>query len=72
MIGLKKTIDMKIGDKISFRYKGNRKVKGIINALYSKVLTLTLETDYIGRNVEWFEGEEKDFNISEMKKIANY
>ncbi len=24
-------------------------------------------TDYIGKNDEWFKGEEKQFNISEIK-----
>lgn len=58
-------------DRISFTYKGGRKVIGTVTGVFreSKKITLDLETDYIGRNVEWYAGENKAFNINEMKEI---
>lgn len=60
---------MKIGDRIQFVYKGGRKVIGIIEQIRNKIVIVKLETDYIGKNDEWFEGELKEFNINEMKKV---
>jgi hypothetical protein len=61
---------LSISDIINFTYKGGRKVKGQVLAIYYKPkgILLKLHTDYIGKNDEWFAGEEKYFNISEMKK----
>ena len=58
-----------VGDTISFTYKGGRRVKGEILYVDPKVISLKLHTDYIGKNVEWFSGETKHFNVAEMKKI---
>lgn len=57
------------GKIISFTYKGGRKVKGKINRADSKTIVVTLLTDYIGKNEEWYSGELKAFNIKEMKNI---
>lgn len=34
-----------------------------------KGVLLKLMSDYIGKNVEWFSGENKYFNKAEMKKV---
>ena len=66
---------MNAGDKIYFTYKGGRRVGGLVTNImistYSKMTTIIvkLETDYIGKNDEWYEGEQKAFNLSEMKHI---
>ena len=58
-----------VGDIVRFSYKGGRKVCGEVLFIDTKKLILKLETDYIGKNVEWFKGEEKQFNIKECKKF---
>ena len=58
-----------VGDIVRFKYKGGRKVCGKVLYIDKKTLILRLETDYIGRNVEWFKGEEKHFNIKECNKF---
>ncbi len=60
-----------VADIIGFTYKGGRKVKGEVLAIYHKPkgILLKLHTDYIGKNEEWFKGEEKYFNRSEMKRV---
>lgn len=58
----------KVGDTISFGYKGNRRVRGVIVAKNATVIQLRLKTDYIGKNEEWFSDETKWFNIKEMKE----
>lgn len=60
---------MKLTDKIQFRYKGNRHVKGIVISFSDKQIELMLLTNYIGKNEEWFVCEKKTFNKSEMKNI---
>jgi hypothetical protein len=59
-----------VSETISFRYKGDRKVKGEVLRIDSKGVLLKLSTDYIGKNDEWFSGEDKYFNKSEMKRIS--
>ena len=59
-----------VSETISFRYKGGRKVKGEVLRIDSKGILLKLITDYIGKNDEWFAGENKYFNKSEMKMIS--
>jgi hypothetical protein len=59
-----------VSETISFRYKGGRKVKGEVLRIDSKGVLLKLSTDYIGKNEEWFSGEDKYFNKAEMKKIS--
>lgn len=56
-----------VGDTVNFKYKGGRKVSGLVKWINTKGVGLILETDYIGKNVEWFKGEYKDFNIKECK-----
>jgi len=55
-----------IGDKVTFRYKGKRKVSGVIRNITSNILTLALHTDYVGKNVFWEIGEIKQSNINEI------
>lgn len=59
-----------INDSISFKYKG-RKVKLVVNIInpLTKKCSGILKTDYIGKNEEWFKGENKSFNLNEMKNI---
>ncbi len=64
-----KTVLPAVADVIGFRYKGGRFVKGEILRIDPKGLLLKLKTDYIGKNDEWFVGEDKYFNKSEMKNI---
>ena len=59
-----------LGDTIGFHYKGGRYVKGEVISISSKCITVKLQTDYIGKNDEWFVGENKEFNKSEMKKVS--
>ena len=59
---------MKIGDKISFRYNG-RSVCGIVYSIVGKSIVITLHTDYIGKNEEWFSGEIKRFFKGGMKNL---
>jgi hypothetical protein len=58
-----------IGDSVRFTYKGGRKVLGEVIFINKRIMVLKLKSDYIGRNVEWFAGEKKDFNINECKKL---
>lgn len=59
--------DTEIGDIISFKYMGGREVTGEVLEINGKTIKLMLHTDYIGRNEEWYVGEKKEFNRSEMK-----
>ena len=59
-----------VADVIGFRYKGNRYVKGEILRIDPKGILLKLKTDYIGKNEEWYAGEDKYFNKAEMKRIS--
>lgn len=59
-----------VADIIGFRYKGGRYVKGQLIRIDDRGILLLLHTDYIGRNVEWYEGEDKYFNKNEMKKVT--
>ena len=61
-----------VSETISFRYKGGRKVKGEVLRIDSKGILLKLITDYIGKNEEWFSGEDKYFNKAEMKRISKH
>lgn len=58
-----------VEDVIFFRYKGGRFVKGKVLRVDNKGILLKLKTDYIGKNDEWFTGEDKYFNKAEMKNI---
>jgi hypothetical protein len=58
-----------IEDHVRFTYKGGRKVYGKVVFIDSKIVVLKLLSDYIGKNVEWFVGEEKQFFLKECKKI---
>jgi len=62
-----------VGDCVRFTYKGGRKVWGEVLFINKNAVVLKLKSDYIGKNVEWFAGEEKDFNIKECKqfRLAN-
>lgn len=62
-----------VGDCVRFTYKGGRKVWGEVLFINRSVVVLKLKSDYIGKNVEWFAGEKKDFNIKECKgfRLAN-
>lgn len=59
-----------IGDTIDFRYKGGRYVKGEVISISPNLIQVRLQTDYIGKNDEWFAGENKTFNRSEMKRVS--
>lgn len=58
-----------VADVIGFHYKGGRFVKGEILRVDEKGLLVKLQTNYIGKNDEWFAGEDKYFNIAEMKNV---
>ena len=62
-----------VGDCVRFTYKGGRKVWGEVLFINRNAVVLKLKSDYIGKNVEWFAGEKKDFNIKECKnfRLAN-
>ena len=60
---------MEEGNVICFRYKGGRHVRGVVESISAKYILLILQTDYIGKNEEWFIGEQKVFNKAEMKRI---
>ena len=59
-----------VADVIGFRYKGGRFVKGEVLRIEPKGILLKLKTDYIGKNDEWFAGEDKYFNKAEMKRVS--
>lgn len=68
---------VEIGDSVLLRLKNKsntRCPKGIISGIiYSETdidLILRLTEDYIGKNEEWFKGEEKLFKGSEIKTIC--
>jgi hypothetical protein len=61
--------ELRIGNVIQFTYKGGRNVEGKVLHVSEKVLICKLLTDYIGKNVEWFSGEEKQFNIKECRNL---
>jgi len=58
-----------VGDCVRFTYNGGRKVWGEVLFINRNAVVLKLKSDYIGKNVEWFAGEEKDFNIKECKNF---
>ncbi len=58
-----------VADVIVFNYKGGRFVKGEVLRVDTKGILLKLKTDYIGKNDEWFAGEDKYFNKAEMKNV---
>jgi hypothetical protein len=58
-------------EAFSFEVMGENVVSlsQVVNFLQSKTtIQLRLETDYIGKNEEWFAGETKWFNIKEMRE----
>ncbi len=59
-----------VADVIRFRYKGGRFVKGEVLRIDPKGILLKLKTDYIGKNEEWYSGEDKYFNKAEMKRVS--
>jgi hypothetical protein len=59
-----------VADVIGFRYKGGRYVKGEILRIDPKGILIRLKTDYIGKNEEWYTGEDKYFNKAEMKRVS--
>lgn len=59
-------------DIIGFRYKGGRYVKGEVLRIDHKGILLKLKTDYIGKNDEWYVGENKYFNKAEMKHVHTH
>ena len=59
--------DTEIGDIISFKYMGGRDVTGEVLEINGVTILLLLHTDYIGRNEEWYIGEQKEFLRSQMK-----
>ena len=63
------TLSATVGDCVRFTYKGGRKVWGKVLFIDRKTVILKLKSDYIGKNDEWFVGEEKHFNIKECKKF---
>lgn len=60
---------IKVGAKIFFKYKGGRKIIGTVNDVIGRKVHIILHTDYIGKNEEWYKGDVKLFNISEMKEV---
>ena len=58
------------GMVIGFRGKGNRKVKGEVIEIRGDYFKLKLQTDYIGANVDWYQGELKDFNL--LDELSNF
>ena len=56
-------------DSIRFQYKGGRNVMGMVLRILEKRILLNLGTDYIGKNVDWYAGEDKYFNKAEMTNI---
>ena len=59
-----------VADVIGFRYKGGRFVKGEVLRIDPKGILVNLKTDYIGKNEEWYAGEDKYFNKAEMKRVS--
>lgn len=56
-------------DRIQFKYKGDRIVILLIEDCSENHVGGFLETNYFGKNVDWYCGEYKSFNISEMRDI---
>jgi hypothetical protein len=61
---------LKLGDEITFVYKVHKKCHGTVVRITKNVILLTLLADYIGKNEEWYSGESKPFNKSEMKQVV--
>ena len=55
---------MKVGNTVTFEYKGGRKVTGKVISIKNNLLELSLHTDYLGKNCDWYKGEEKIFNYN--------
>lgn len=64
----KNLVGVEVGNVISFKYKGGRGVQIRVTYINETIVIGNLTTDYIGKNEEWFKGEEKQFNRSEMKQ----
>lgn len=56
------------GNTIQFNYKRGTVICELIYVGERQIIG-KLMTNYIGRNVDWYTGEEKIFNIKEMKNI---
>lgn len=56
-----------VSNILSFTYKGGRKVIGEVLRIDKKGVLIKLQTDYIGKNVDFFKGEHKYFIKSIMK-----
>jgi hypothetical protein len=70
MNGMNDSTLASIGDTVSFNYKGGRFVKGEVTFVNKTGIALILHTDYIGKNVDWYKGEVKDFNLKECKNFT--
>lgn len=55
-----------IGESISFTHKG-RNVRCVVMELTDKGFKGLLQTDYRGKNEDWFAGETKHFYIKNCK-----
>ena len=55
--------DIQLGDIVSFKYKGGRFVRGEVISIPPSSFILVLHADYLGKNVDWYSGEKKDFNL---------
>jgi hypothetical protein len=56
------------GNTIKFNYKRGPVICELVYVGERQIIG-KLMTDYIGRNQEWYTGEEKIFNIKECKNI---
>jgi hypothetical protein len=56
------------GNTIQFNYKRGTVICELIYVGERQIIG-KLMTNYIGRNADWYTGEEKIFNIKEMKNI---
>lgn len=59
-----------VSDVIAFKYKGGRAVRGKVLSRSGKLIKIELYSDYIGRNEDWLVGEDKVFNLSEMREVT--
>lgn len=61
--------NIEVGNIVSFKHK-SRSVKGEVKRVDEKGFSLILQTDYLGKNEDWFAGEDKHFFKANIRGIT--
>jgi hypothetical protein len=61
---------LEIGHQYHFKYLGRRNVNATILWIKDRIFGAKLNSDYIGKNTNWYKGETKIFDLEHCKKIT--